>query len=228
MYFRFLFKILIAIFILLLPALAWADSLPVASISGWLVIEKDLLERIAPPSRQTEKPSPDSLAGAARNIALEHGLPPMLVKSIIRAESNGDPGAISRKGAMGLMQLMPETAKAYRVSDPFDPLANIRGGVQYLKDLLREFSGNLSLTLAAYNAGPSAVRKYQGIPPYSETQEFVQKVKNGYPIGDDPSSYSVFPSEEKEVRPMGEISGKIYIKGSPRDLAVFLKRSIHR
>jgi len=127
MYFRFLCKILIAIFILLVPALAWADSLPVASISGWLVIEKDLLERIAPPSRQTVKPSPDSLAGAARNIALQHGLPPMLVKSIIRAESNGDPGAISRKGAMGLMQLMPETAKAYRVSDPFDPLSNIRG-----------------------------------------------------------------------------------------------------
>jgi hypothetical protein len=228
MYFPFLFKILTAVFILLLPALAVADSLPVASISGWLVIEKDLLEKIAPPSRQTVKPSPDSLAEAARNIALEHGLPPMLVKSIIWAESNGDPGAISRKGAMGLMQLMPETAKAYRVSDPFDPLANIRGGVQYLKDLLREFSGNLSLTLAAYNAGPSAVRKYQGIPPYSETQEFVQKVKNGYPIGDDPSSYSVFPSEEKEVRPMGKISGKIYIKGSPRDLAVFLKRSIHR
>jgi hypothetical protein len=228
MYFRFLFKILIAIFISLLPAPALADSLPVASIGGWLVIEKGLLERIAPPSRQIVGLFPDSLSGAARNIALEHGLPPMLVKSIIRAESNGDPRAISRKGAMGLMQLMPETAKAYRVSDPFDPLANIRGGVQYLKDLLREFSGNLSLTLAAYNAGPGAVRKYQGIPPYSETQEFVQKVKNGYPIGDDLSSYSVFPSEEKQVRPMGKISGKIYIKGSPRDLAIFLKRSIHR
>jgi soluble lytic murein transglycosylase-like protein len=186
------------------------------------------LERIAPPSRQIVGPFPDSLLGAARNIALEHGLPPMLVKSIIRAESNGDPRAISRKGAMGLMQLMPETVKAYRVSDPFDPLANIRGGVQYLKDLLREFSGNLSLTLAAYNAGPGAMRKYQGIPPYSETQGFLQKIKNGYPIGEDPSSYSVFPAEKKQVRPMGEISGKIYIKGSPRDLSVFLKRSIHR
>jgi hypothetical protein len=228
MYFRFLCKILFALFILLLPALALADSLPVASRGGWLVIEKDLLERIAPPSGQIVRNSRDSLSGAARNIALDHGLPPGLVKTIIWAESNGDPGAISRKGAMGLMQLMPETAKAYRVSDPFDPLANIRGGVQYLKSLLREFSGNLSFALAAYNAGPDAVHKYQGIPPYVETLEFVRKVKDRYLMGDELSAYPGFPSGERQVGPMEKISGKIYIQGSPRDLAVFLKRSTSR
>ncbi len=226
MYLRVHFKILFLLFILLLPALAWADSMTVPSIGGWLVIERDLLERIAPPSRQTIRSSPDSLSGVARDVALEYGLSPVLVRSIIWAESNGNPGAISRKGARGLMQLMPETAKAFSVADSFDPWENIRAGVQYLKNLLGAFSGDLSLALAAYNAGPGAVRKYKGIPPFPETQEFVRKVKAGYETGDDLSAYPVFTSREKQVHPMERISGKIYIKGSPRDLGVFLKRSI--
>jgi len=109
-------------------------------------------------------------------ISSEHGVPPKLVQAIIQVESEGNPRAVSRKGAMGLMQLMPSVLKAYQVEDPFDPLANIDAGVRHLKYLLQEFSGNLSLALAAYNAGPGTVRKYGGIPPFPETHRYLFRV----------------------------------------------------
>ena len=146
-----------------------------------------------------------------------------MVDSLIRAESNGDAKAISPKGAMGLMQLMPGTAKEYQVSDPFDPVANIRGGARYLKDLLEEFAGNLSLALAAYNAGPGAVRRYRGIPPFPETQDFVQKVQDRYLSERNISSNLVFASKIQENAPLDKGSGKIVISGSPREVAAFLK-----
>lgn len=113
-------------------------------------------------------------------ICDEHGVPPKLVYAIIRVESQGNPRAVSRKGAMGLMQLMPEMIKLYQLVDPFDPLENINAGVRHLKYLLTEFSGNLPLTLAAYNAGPRAVRKYGGVPPYPETKNYLRKVLKEY------------------------------------------------
>jgi hypothetical protein len=113
-------------------------------------------------------------------ICDEHGVPPKLVYAIIQVESQGNPRAVSRKGAMGLMQLMPEMIKLYQLVDPFDPLENINAGVRHLKYLLTEFSGNLPLTLAAYNAGPRAVRKYQGVPPYPETKNYLRKVLKEY------------------------------------------------
>jgi soluble lytic murein transglycosylase len=214
---------LLVVGLLFLPVLSQAGSLSAAP-GSLIVIDKNLMKMITPKSPLLAGSSPSSMSEVAENMAREHGLPPNLVKSIIQAESNGDAKGVSRRGAMGLMQLMPETAKEYRVSDPFDPLANIRGGVQYLRNLLREFSGDLSLALAAYNAGPGAVQKYQGIPPYAETLKFVRKVKDAYPTGDDLASFSVFPSKGKELRPVERISGKIYLKGSPRDLAIFLKK----
>ena len=123
-----------------------------------------------------DEPLPGSLWLLAENIAFEHGLSPKLIKSIILTESNGDPQKVSARGAKGLMQLMPVVVQRYKVLDPLDPVANIRGGVQYLRALLEEFSGDLHLALAAYNAGPGAVRKYRGIPPFPETEAFVRKV----------------------------------------------------
>ncbi|HEU5359620.1 MAG TPA: lytic transglycosylase domain-containing protein [Candidatus Deferrimicrobiaceae bacterium] len=109
-----------------------------------------------------------------------HNLPPALIKAIIRAESNGEPYAVSPKGAQGVMQLMPFTARQMNVSDPFDPVENIEGGVKYLKELLGTFGGNLAHAVAAYNAGPAAVKKYGGIPPYNETRLYVKRVMNYY------------------------------------------------
>jgi len=101
-----------------------------------------------------------------------------LVKAVIKAESNFNPTAISRVGAKGLMQLMPETAFAFQVIDSFHPEDNIEGGVRYLRYLLNLFQGDLRLALAAYNAGEKAVFRYRGIPPYRETRTYVQRVLN--------------------------------------------------
>jgi len=110
--------------------------------------------------------------------ATRHGLDPDLIRAIIQIESGGIPDARSSKGAIGLMQLMPETSLNLAVSNPFDPKANIWGGTKYLSQLLERFRGNLVLTLAAYNAGPEKVKKYGGIPPYPETRRYVRNVLN--------------------------------------------------
>ena len=112
------------------------------------------------------------IAAAAR----EHGVEEAIVRAIIHAESAFNPNALSRVGAQGLMQLMPATARRFGVSDSFNAAQNISGGVKYLAWLLKRFNGNLSLAAAGYNAGEGAVDKYQGVPPYSETQRYVQRV----------------------------------------------------
>jgi soluble lytic murein transglycosylase-like protein len=106
----------------------------------------------------------------------KHNVEPALIKAIIKAESNFNHRAVSRKGARGLMQLMPATASSLQVQDSFHPENNIEGGVRYLRYLLNYFNGNLPFALAAYNAGENAVIRHRGIPPYRETQMYVQRV----------------------------------------------------
>ncbi len=108
--------------------------------------------------------------------AQRHGVDPALALAVAKAESNFDHQAVSPKGAMGVMQLMPQTAKGLGVTNPFDPRQNIDGGIRYLRQLIEQFGGNLTLAVAAYNAGPNAVRRYGGVPPYPETQTFVRRV----------------------------------------------------
>ena len=115
--------------------------------------------------------------------ALEFGVDKSLVKAVIHAESGYNPNAVSRKGAQGLMQLMPKTAQHLKVSDSFDPKQNIRGGVRYLRFLLDTCKGNETLALAAYNAGLTRVAQYGGVPPIAETRTYVDKVltyRNSY------------------------------------------------
>ncbi|MGB6339794.1 MAG: lytic transglycosylase domain-containing protein [Candidatus Aminicenantaceae bacterium] len=115
-----------------------------------------------------------------RSIAQKYRVEHTLIHSIIRAESNYDRFAVSPKGALGLMQLMPATAIQYGVKNVFDPRDNIEGGVKYLKDLIKLYNGNTKLVLAAYNAGQEAVKKYNGIPPYRETKNYIYKIMDRF------------------------------------------------
>lgn len=113
-------------------------------------------------------------------LAHRYGLDSALVRAVITAESAFNPRAVSPKGAMGLMQLMPSTAKELGVKDPFDPEENVEAGIRYLKALMENFHGDLSLALSAYNAGPEAVRRWGGTPPYEETRRYVSTVLRLY------------------------------------------------
>ena len=113
-------------------------------------------------------------------VSLEHGVDPKLVDALVRVESSYDPRAVSRKGAMGLMQLMPDTADRLDVEDPFDPEENVRAGVKEFSRLVDRYAGNLQLALAAYNAGEGAVARYRGVPPYNETRNYVSRILTLY------------------------------------------------
>ena len=128
----------------------------------------------APAEQEVSESQRQTLLGLVRQTAVEHGIDPRLVDAVIQMESAYRTDAVSSKGAVGLMQLMPATARRYGVADPFDPVQNVRGGTAHLRDLVDKFG--VVLALAAYNAGEGAVRRHGGIPPYSETRQFIANV----------------------------------------------------
>ena len=135
-------------------------------------------------ARETAEPTDSSLEiveiveieAHIREVAVRYDIPPILVAAIVEAESEFNPRAVSRRGARGLMQLMPGTASSLRVSDTFDPYENIEGGVRHLRSLMDRYHGNLPVVLAAYNAGEQAVMVYRGVPPYPETRRYVSRI----------------------------------------------------
>lgn len=144
-----------------------------------------------------------------RQAAERHDLDPALVKAVISTESNWNPYAVSPKGAMGLMQLVPSTAERFGVGDPYDPAQNVEGGTAYLKELLDRYHGDLKKSLAAYNAGPGAVDASGGVPWYPETRRYVRKVTNAYfrsdaDHGSAPSGFRK-PPVRREVEPDGSV-----------------------
>ena len=140
------------------------------------VVEAVVAPRVVDPvvvASETTKPPAGGIDEAIEQIAAQVSLPPRLIHSVIKVESNYNPFAISPKGAQGLMQLIPSTARRFSVSNVFNPAENIQGGSKYLKYLLDLFGGNYALALAAYNAGEAAVAKYGGVPPFPETQNYL-------------------------------------------------------
>lgn len=129
---------------------------------------------------QQRQLSPEAVDKAIDTAAERHGVDPSLVRAMIKVESNFNPHAVSRKGAMGLMQLMPYTAKSLKVGNAFDPNQNVDAGVRHLKNLLENYNGNVELSLAAYNAGSGAVSRNRGIPPFRETRDYVKKITDLY------------------------------------------------
>jgi soluble lytic murein transglycosylase-like protein len=137
------------------------------------VPEKTLLRIELPPA---EENAPYAFASLIDRIAQRHDVDRDLVHSMIRVESNYNPFAVSNKGALGLMQLVPSTARRFGVSDSFNPAQNVEGGVRYLKYLLDHYNGDHHLALAAYNAGEGTVERYGGVPPFPETRNYVYRV----------------------------------------------------
>jgi soluble lytic murein transglycosylase-like protein len=175
-------------------------NLPLPSASGPTGVTR--------PALATRPTAPAPVFVLIQRLAQQYSVDPHLVRAIITVESNFDPHAVSRAGAQGLLQLMPDTAARYRVEDPFDPHANLEGGIRYLRDLLRLFPSDLRHVLAAYNAGEGAVQQYGGISPYPETQRYVERVLALYGITSPPSQGKIYRYRTA--------SGSILLTDTPR------------
>ena len=157
--------------------------------------------------------TPQDIDAAITMAAARHNVDPNLVRAVVKVESNFNPNAVSRKGAMGLMQLMPSTARQLKVQNPFDPEQNIDAGVRQLKHLLESYGGDVKLTLAAYNAGSGAVARSAGVPHFAETQNYVRRITNLYRSGLNVGPATAMPSPDP-VRVQRDARGVLYISNT--------------
>jgi soluble lytic murein transglycosylase-like protein len=155
--------------------------------------------------------NPVDVETAIQEAAARHNVDPNLVRAVIKVESNFNPNAVSRKGAMGLMQLMPSTARQLNVKNPFDPEQNVDAGVRHLKQLLQNYNGDIKLTLAAYNAGAGAVARSSGVPHYAETQSYVRRITNLYYGG---ASFDPVGASHNPVTVQRDARGVLYISNT--------------
>ena len=162
----------------------------------------------APLQPKTPPPSVDTVI---QDAAKRHDMDPQLVKAVVQVESNFNPGAVSSKGAMGLMQLIPGTARRFGVGNVFNPVENVDGGVRYLKYLLTLYGGNRKLALAAYNAGEGAVQRHGGVPPYRETQNYVKKISDVYSVLHPPQ----VPIDPTRILRTMDASGRVLYTNMP-------------
>ena len=149
---------------------------------------------------------------AIEQAAARHNVDPNLVRSVVKVESNFNPNAVSQKGAMGLMQLMPSTARSLNVANPFDPAQNVDAGVRHLKKLLESYGGDLRLSLAAYNAGSGAVARSAGVPRFRETQNYVRRITDLYSGGE--GSHLIGNPVHDPVRVQRDARGVLYISNT--------------
>ena len=166
---------------------SWTDKSGVVHLTAAptrKAVEKARREKVTPTAtgKATKVRDVNTYDAAISQAATRYSIPHALVRAVIVAESNFNPDAVSRAGAVGLMQIMPDTARTLAVSNRSDPFQSIEGGTRYLRILANEFNGDLVRTIAAYNAGPGAVRKYDGVPPFKETRGYVKRVLSLYQI----------------------------------------------
>jgi soluble lytic murein transglycosylase-like protein len=167
--------------------------------------------RIVAANAHGQQASQEEIDAAIVMAAARHNVDPNLVRAVVKVESNFNSNAVSRKGAMGLMQLMPATARQLNVKNPFDPEQNVDAGVRHLKQLLENYGGDVNLTLAAYNAGSGAVARSAGVPRFAETQNYVRKITNLYYGGFDFSSSG---ASRDPVRVQRDARGVLYISNT--------------
>jgi hypothetical protein len=155
----------------------------------------------------------EDIDAAIDQAAARHNVDPSLVRSVVKVESNFNPNAVSRKGAMGLMQLMPSTARSLNVANPFDPAQNVDAGVRHLRKLLDSYGGDVRLSLAAYNAGSGAVARSAGVPHFRETQNYVRRITTLYNGGDPDVSIFIKPVHDP-VRVQRDARGVLYMSNT--------------
>ena len=156
----------------------------------------------------------EEIDAAIDRAAARHHVDPSLVRSVVKVESNFNPNAISPRGAMGLMQLMPSTARSLNVANPFDPAENVEAGVRHLRKLLDSYGGNVPLSLAAYNAGAGAVARSAGIPHFRETQNYVRRITGLYNGSGEPGAFVIASPRREPVHVQRDDRGVLFISNT--------------